>query len=232
MQRPQLIPMTGFLAGEKVKEGGILNAGLSKSSFVFRPSTLGLTLQNSGSGIRSPLGSRTCRFFPLTWNSCLRHIRRSVNSVVIPQKSRSGANQLVCTTSTSLFRSASDASFAGAGSVLQHVIARGGKTNPPLFRGAMTSSTFLPSQYPFNGVVPEVCNLSSITHLLLTIMVSGSIQRSRFSDWVWSSLLNAAFISHSYTDGHYAVVPPHQTLWNVCGLLMSVSSKVPTLISH
>ncbi|KAF8881219.1 Alpha/Beta hydrolase protein [Infundibulicybe gibba] len=44
---------------------------------------------------------------------------------------------------------------AGAGSVLQHVIARGGKTNPPLFRAAMTSSTFLPSQYQFNDPIPE-----------------------------------------------------------------------------
>ena len=43
----------------------------------------------------------------------------------------------------------------GAGSVLQHVIAQGGNTQPPLFRGAITSSTFLPSQYPYNGVVPE-----------------------------------------------------------------------------
>ncbi|KAF8344962.1 alpha beta-hydrolase [Amanita rubescens] len=44
---------------------------------------------------------------------------------------------------------------AGAGSVLQHVIAQNGNTQPPLFRGAITSSTFLPSQYPYNGVVPE-----------------------------------------------------------------------------
>ncbi|KAL0945303.1 hypothetical protein HGRIS_000809 [Hohenbuehelia grisea] len=44
---------------------------------------------------------------------------------------------------------------AGAGSVLQHVIARDGQTDPPLFRGAITSSTFLPSQYAFNDPVPE-----------------------------------------------------------------------------
>ncbi|KAJ7737696.1 Alpha/Beta hydrolase protein [Mycena metata] len=45
---------------------------------------------------------------------------------------------------------------AGAGSVLQHVVANGGKTQPQLFRGAMTSSTFLPSQYEFNDRVPEL----------------------------------------------------------------------------
>ncbi|KAF8344952.1 Alpha/Beta hydrolase protein [Amanita rubescens] len=44
---------------------------------------------------------------------------------------------------------------AGAGSVLQHVIAQNGNTQPPLFQGAITSSTFLPPQYPYNGVVPE-----------------------------------------------------------------------------
>ncbi|KAF8918598.1 Alpha/Beta hydrolase protein [Mucidula mucida] len=44
---------------------------------------------------------------------------------------------------------------AGAGSVLQQVIANDGKTSPPLFRGAITSSTFLPSQYFYNDVIPE-----------------------------------------------------------------------------
>jgi carboxylesterase type B len=45
---------------------------------------------------------------------------------------------------------------AGAGSVLQHVIANGGKTSPPLFRAAITSSTFLPSQYHYNDRIPDV----------------------------------------------------------------------------
>ena len=45
---------------------------------------------------------------------------------------------------------------AGAGSVIQHLVANGGKTNPPLLRAAMTSSTFLPSQYNFNDPIPEV----------------------------------------------------------------------------
>ncbi|KAJ7651129.1 Alpha/Beta hydrolase protein [Roridomyces roridus] len=44
---------------------------------------------------------------------------------------------------------------AGAGSVLQHVVANGGKTEPQLFRGAITSSTFLPSQYPFDDPISE-----------------------------------------------------------------------------
>ncbi|KAF8168680.1 Alpha/Beta hydrolase protein [Mycena galopus ATCC 62051] len=45
---------------------------------------------------------------------------------------------------------------AGAGSVLQHVVANGGRTEPQLFRGAITSSTFLPSQYQFNDPIPEL----------------------------------------------------------------------------
>ncbi|KAJ7077237.1 Alpha/Beta hydrolase protein [Mycena epipterygia] len=45
---------------------------------------------------------------------------------------------------------------AGAGSVLQHVVANNGQTEPPLFRGAITSSTFLPSQYQFDDRVPEL----------------------------------------------------------------------------
>ncbi|KAK0435637.1 Alpha/Beta hydrolase protein [Armillaria borealis] len=44
---------------------------------------------------------------------------------------------------------------AGAGSVLQLVIANDGQTSPPLFRAAITSSSFLPSQYAYNDVVPK-----------------------------------------------------------------------------
>ncbi|KAL5513133.1 hypothetical protein ACEPAH_3531 [Sanghuangporus vaninii] len=44
---------------------------------------------------------------------------------------------------------------AGAGSVLQHMIAHNGNTEPPLFHVAMTSSTFLPSQYYYDDAVPE-----------------------------------------------------------------------------
>ncbi|KAG1834979.1 Alpha/Beta hydrolase protein [Suillus subalutaceus] len=45
---------------------------------------------------------------------------------------------------------------AGAGSVLQHIVAHGGNTQPPLFETAMTSSTFLPSQYNYNDRIPEM----------------------------------------------------------------------------
>ncbi|VDB85877.1 unnamed protein product [Peniophora sp. CBMAI 1063] len=44
---------------------------------------------------------------------------------------------------------------AGAGSVLQHIIANGGNTRPPLFRGAIMESPFLPFQYAYNDPIPE-----------------------------------------------------------------------------
>ncbi|KAF9532671.1 Alpha/Beta hydrolase protein [Crepidotus variabilis] len=44
---------------------------------------------------------------------------------------------------------------AGGGSVLQHAVANGGKTNPPLFRNAVSSSMFYPPQYKFNDPLPE-----------------------------------------------------------------------------
>ncbi|KAK7461916.1 hypothetical protein VKT23_008347 [Stygiomarasmius scandens] len=62
---------------------------------------------------------------------------------------------------------------AGAGSVMQHIISRGGETNPKLFRAAMTSSTYFPPQYDYNSRVSEAlynevvsqanCGLSSNT---------------------------------------------------------------------
>ncbi|KAK1230314.1 hypothetical protein PQX77_006607, partial [Marasmius sp. AFHP31] len=44
---------------------------------------------------------------------------------------------------------------AGAGSVLQHIIAEDGQTSPQLFRGAIASSTFLPPQYDYNDTIPQ-----------------------------------------------------------------------------
>ncbi|KAJ7314680.1 Alpha/Beta hydrolase protein [Mycena albidolilacea] len=45
---------------------------------------------------------------------------------------------------------------AGAGSVLQHIVANNGQTKPQLFRSAITSSAFLPSQYQYNDRIPEL----------------------------------------------------------------------------
>ncbi|KAG2035335.1 Alpha/Beta hydrolase protein [Suillus americanus] len=57
---------------------------------------------------------------------------------------------------------------AGAGSVIQHVVAHGGNTQPPLFRAAMTSSTFLTSQYNYNDRIPEVIFFNEINLITST----------------------------------------------------------------
>lgn len=44
---------------------------------------------------------------------------------------------------------------AGAGSVLQHVVAHGGNTQPPLFRAALVSSIYLPSQHAWDDPISE-----------------------------------------------------------------------------
>lgn len=44
---------------------------------------------------------------------------------------------------------------AGAGSVLQHVIANGGKTHPPLFKNAVLNSPFFPYQYEYDHPIPS-----------------------------------------------------------------------------
>ncbi|PPQ79378.1 hypothetical protein CVT25_002648 [Psilocybe cyanescens] len=100
----------GFLAGQKVKDGGALNAGLLDQQLA------------------------------LKWvQSYIDQFGGDPRKVTIWGQS------------------------AGAGSVLQHVVANGGKTNPPLFRAAITSSSFLPSQYKFNDRIPETIYNETVT---------------------------------------------------------------------
>ncbi|KAI0029565.1 alpha/beta-hydrolase [Vararia minispora EC-137] len=61
---------------------------------------------------------------------------------------------------------------AGAGSVLQHVVANGGHTEPQLFRQAMTSSVFLPSQFAFNDPISEAS--SSLNNTMFTRLIPAS----------------------------------------------------------
>ncbi|KAF8144537.1 Alpha/Beta hydrolase protein [Mycena galopus ATCC 62051] len=66
---------------------------------------------------------------------------------------------------------------AGAGSVVQHIVANNGKTTPQLFRGAITSSTFLPSQYNYSDRVPEVRTRKKCT-FLWTLLFSKVVART------------------------------------------------------
>ncbi|KAJ7442655.1 Alpha/Beta hydrolase protein [Mycena latifolia] len=92
----------GFLAGQQVKDGGALNAGLLDQDFALR------------------------------WVN--KHIRKFGGD---PKKVTIWGES------------------AGAGSVLQHIVANNGRTSPQLFRAGITSSTFLPSQYGYNDRIPQ-----------------------------------------------------------------------------
>ncbi|KAF7327270.1 Carboxylic ester hydrolase [Mycena kentingensis (nom. inval.)] len=49
----------------------------------------------------------------------------------------------------------SNPSYAGGGAVFQQILANGGNTHPPLFKNAISSSPFMPSQYRYDERIPE-----------------------------------------------------------------------------
>ncbi|KAJ6608702.1 Alpha/Beta hydrolase protein [Mycena sp. CBHHK59/15] len=89
---------------------------------------------------------------------------------------------------------------AGAGSVLMHMVANNGKTHPPLFRAAITSSLYAPSQYQYNDTVPTTgCSgktdtLACLRHKSVDILVAANVNISAndfygtFSMVLWPSL--------------------------------------------
>lgn len=88
---------------------------------------------------------------------------------------------------------------AGAGSMLQHIVAHGGNTQPPLFRAVMMNSPFLPFQYHYNDSIPEVRRIAPIQpHIILIVRqtlyreVVSHVKSVSFSSWwfVLGSLLN------------------------------------------
>ncbi|KAL1741798.1 Alpha/Beta hydrolase protein [Schizophyllum fasciatum] len=54
---------------------------------------------------------------------------------------------------------------AGAGSVLHHITANGGKTSPPLFKRAILSSLFIPPEYPYDDPIPEAIYKDVLTQV-------------------------------------------------------------------
>ncbi|KAL4263890.1 Carboxylic ester hydrolase [Pleurotus pulmonarius] len=109
---------------------------------------------------------------------------------------------------------------AGAGSVLQHVVARDGGTNPPLFRAAMSSSSFLPSQYPFNGAVPERifsqvvshtgCGSASDALSCLRAVNASTLQAANVN--VSRSGFSGTYVSVPVVDGEFITQRPTQAL--------------------
>ncbi|KAJ7104745.1 Alpha/Beta hydrolase protein [Mycena epipterygia] len=109
---------------------------------------------------------------------------------------------------------------AGAGSVLQHLIANGGQTEPQLFRAAISSSPFVPSQYEYNGRIPELV-YSELVALTNCTSASDSLACLRAADV--SSLqaanlnMNAATFSGTYpfppvVDGAFIQQSPTKAL--------------------
>ncbi|KAH8113825.1 cephalosporin esterase [Phellopilus nigrolimitatus] len=109
---------------------------------------------------------------------------------------------------------------AGAGSVLQHLVTHNGNTHPPLFRAAMTSSTFLPSQYRFNDPIPEKlysetvqlsgCANATSTFECLVDADAGTLQNANV-------LINKAgffgtFVTVPVVDGEFIVERPVETI--------------------
>jgi hypothetical protein len=113
---------------------------------------------------------------------------------------------------------------AGAGSVLQHVIENGGITSPPLFRAAITSSTFLPSQYYYDDRIPEVCSC----HVIMSDPSSPQAETYDSYCIVKLSIRRNIFVIYSGSLLKRAsAVHPLKTHLIVCELSMSTPLKVP-----
>ncbi|KAK1234057.1 hypothetical protein PQX77_002751 [Marasmius sp. AFHP31] len=109
---------------------------------------------------------------------------------------------------------------AGAGSVLQHVIAEDGQTSPQLFRGAISSSMFLPSQYVYNDTIPqasynqvvEEVNCTSSENTLQCLRETDISALQSANENVNAAVLAGVFVSAPVVDGTFIKQRPTQAL--------------------
>ncbi|KAJ7651194.1 Alpha/Beta hydrolase protein [Roridomyces roridus] len=113
---------------------------------------------------------------------------------------------------------------AGAGSVLQHVLANGGRTVPQLFRGAITSSTFLPPQYEFDDPIIEFlfsevvsqANCSSAANALTCLRSADTTLLSTVNANINSAGFFGTFSTVPVIDGEFIVQRPTLSLLEGC----------------
>ncbi|GLB44902.1 putative type-B carboxylesterase lipase family protein [Lyophyllum shimeji] len=109
---------------------------------------------------------------------------------------------------------------AGAGSVIQHVIANGGKTFPPLSRAAITSSSFLPSQYNYDDRIPQIlydevvsqtnCSSASDTLDCLRGVDAGTLEAANVN--IGNSGFFGTFVFVPVVDGDFIRERPTEAL--------------------
>ncbi|KAK7461053.1 hypothetical protein VKT23_008981 [Stygiomarasmius scandens] len=109
---------------------------------------------------------------------------------------------------------------AGAGSVLNHVIANGGQTNPSLFNGAISSSLYLPSYYPYNDVIPETVftdivnrtNCTTAENALSCLREVDGTLLSSINVQVASAAFFGTFVLGPVIDGSFITQRPSELL--------------------
>ncbi|KAJ7711382.1 alpha/beta-hydrolase [Mycena metata] len=121
---------------------------------------------------------------------------------------------------------------AGGGSVLQHVVANNGKTQPQLFRGAITSSVFLTSQYEYNDRIPEVrdsrrpltCSSATDTFSCLQTVNATALETANTQITILGFYGTYLFVT--VVDGSFITQRPTASLLQgaVNGMLLSVTN--------
>ncbi|KAH7906676.1 Alpha/Beta hydrolase protein [Hygrophoropsis aurantiaca] len=102
---------------------------------------------------------------------------------------------------------------AGAGSVLQHIVAHGGNTQPPLFKAGITSSTFLPSQYSYNDRVPQVyISCSSSADTLACLRAANATILEDANEYLAGTAFWHTYVFVPVVDGTFIVERPSVTL--------------------